>query len=191
MIEGIDHRAILQITTSVSRAIELYPLIHKEGYGNDGSRFLEGLRIHFHKPNHNKAILLDSRTVPNKVWFSLFEDAEKEIMEDDYAFYGIGYETTIKLALKRLQNFLGEYEEEISKRHLEKVDGRRNLYNRDELKQIQEALRKLCEDDKIRLEFVFLDWPDPKEARKRDYTKISMEDLLKVSERDPLDALDL
>ncbi|MCL4354183.1 hypothetical protein M1349_01795, partial [Patescibacteria group bacterium] len=75
--------------------------------------------------------------------------------------------------------------------HLEKFDGRRSLYDRDELKQIQEILRKLYEDDKIRLEFVFLDWPDPKEARKRDYAKIAIEDLLKVSKRDPLDVLDL
>ena len=140
----------LSITTSVAKAIELYPLIHEGNYRQE-NRFLSAFRISFHEPKQNQAVLTRSSSVPDKTWFSLFDDAEKEIMEDEYAFYGIQYSTKAKLALNRVS--------------------RHNFYHRDQLKQIDHALTKFHEGDQVCLSFVFSEWPNIEVSRRKDFVK--------------------
>ena len=160
----------LSITTSVAKAIELYPLIHESNYREE-NRFLSLFKISFHEPKQNQAVLTRSVSVPDKTWFSIFDDAEKEIMEDEYAFYGIQYSTKAKLALNRVKKLIEKLEEEMSSRSVRKAVGRHNFYHRDQLKQIEHALTKFHEGDQVCLSFVFSEWPNIEVSRRKDFVK--------------------
>lgn len=157
----------LSITTSVAKAIELYPLIHERNYQGD-NRFLSGFRIGFHEPKQHQAVLTRSVSVPDKTWFALFDDAEKEIMEDEYAFYGISYSTKVKLALNRVRKLIAKIEEERSDRRSARMH---NFHHRDQLKLIEQALTKFHEGDQVCLSFVFSEWPNIEASRRKDFVK--------------------
>ncbi len=158
------------VTTSVAKAIELYPLIHERSY-QEQNRFLSGFRINFHEPKQQQAVLTRSVSVPDKSWFSLFDDAEKEIMVDEYAFYGIEYSTKVKLALNRVSKLIEKLEEEIGSKRVLSAEVKRNFYQRDQLKEIEEALTKFHQSDEVCLTFVFSEWPNVEVARRKDFVK--------------------
>ena len=165
-----DMSAKFSITTSVTKAIELYPAIHERG-SREGNKFLFEFKIDFHKPKQHQAMLSTSTSVPDKIWFSLFDEAEKEMMEDEYAFYGIEYSTKVKLALNRVRKLIEKLEEEMSSKSVRKAVGRHNFYHHNQLAEIEEALTRLHEGDEIRLTFVFSEWPNIEMARKKEFVK--------------------
>ncbi len=162
--------AQLEIVTSVSKAIELYPFIHGEEAW-DRNRFMAGMRITFHEPKQNQAKISRSISVPDKTWFSLFDDAEKQILEDEYVFYGVEYRTTVKMAKKRVDRLVENLEEKMTDKSFRKEARRHNFYHRDELRQVFAALGQLNSDDEIVLNFIFSEWPNVEKARRKDYVK--------------------
>ncbi len=167
---NVDTHTKFSVITSVVKAIELYPLIHESSYREE-NRFLSGFRINFHEPKQHQAVLTRSVSVPDKTWFSLFDDAEKEIMEDEFAFYGIEYSTKIKLALNRVRKLIVKFEEEIGSRSVRNEVLRHIFYQRDQLKQLEQALTKFHEGDQVCLTFVFSEWPNVEVARRKDFVK--------------------
>lgn len=157
----------LSIKTSVTRAIALYPLIHESNY-KDQNRFLSGLVINFHQPKQHQAVLTRSVSVPDRTWFSIFDDAEKEIMEDEFAFYGIQYTTKVKFALNRVRKLIEKVEDERTNRRSARMH---NFHHRDDLKHIEHALTKFHENDEVCLSFVFSEWPNVETARRKDFVK--------------------
>lgn len=180
----------LTIETSMINAIKLYPLIHSKSY-SEGNKFLERFYIEFHKPAHNQATLERSVYAPDNTWFSLFDEAEKVIMEDEYAFFGIMYESQVKLIKKRLEKLITKVQEEISAKGTyppnNKYDyqSRRVFYLRDGLKDIEKTINLLSENDSISLTFIFAEWPALEEAKKREYVKEFEGKLMRIiSQRD-------
>lgn len=172
-----DLPASLKIVTSIVKAIELHPMTHWRGMGGVGENdFLGRLDIEFNVPNPGMAVLTNKGMTPNPDWFLLFEEAEKEILEDEYAFYGIQYSTTVKAAIKRLERHLEDFEKEFSRdlsgsKEKRGLKTRKRLYGRDKVKEMLEALKSFGKDDAIELNFVFTQWPDIEVARKTDYIK--------------------
>src|SRR5947209_4423891 len=124
--------AELGIVTSISNAIQLYPFIH--GERSERNRFLSGMTINFQDPKPNQAKIAHSAPIPTNTWFVLFDDAEKEILEDEYAFYGVQYTTTVKLAKKRVEKVGEKLEENMNEKAFRKEARHHNFYQRDELK---------------------------------------------------------
>lgn len=169
--------ASLKITTSIARAIEIHPMTHWKSFGDKcENEFLGRFDLEFKVPNPGNATLTNTGMIPDPNWFLLFEEAEKEIMEDEYAFYGIQYSTTVKAAIKRLEKHLEDFQKEFSSDlsgSKEKRDWktRKRLYERDKVKDMLEALKSFGKDDELELNFVFTQWPDIEIARKTDYIK--------------------
>src|SRR4051812_3375865 len=108
----MEYEASLLIKTSMLKAIEIYPLTHRSDFPSQTNDFLNYFVIEFHKPAPARATFkrTDGLT-PKDTWFLLFEDAEREVINDEYMFYGICYKTTVKMALKRLENKMKKLEE--------------------------------------------------------------------------------
>jgi len=180
----------LKIVTSIAKAIELQPMTRWRGMGGVGENdFLRKMEIEFNMPSKGKATFVSDGMIPTPDWFLLFEEAEKEIMEDEYSFYGIQYATTVKAAIKRLRRHIEDLEKEFS-RDLsgpkEKRDWKitKRLYGRDKLKEMLEAMKSFGKDDAIELNFVFTQWPDIELARKTDYIR-KFESKVKAFEETP------
>lgn len=174
----------LKIVTSLNKGIELYPLT-KWDSDREPNEFLRGFNIEFKKPQPHQTTFVEKGFVPRNDWFFLFDDAEKEILEDQYAFYGIGYRTTVKLARRRVERILTKLEESIvgekpnhQSNKKEDIEIRSIFYRRDYLKEVKEALEHFQEDDEITLEFIFTEWPSVDESRRKEYVKEFEEKLL-------------
>lgn len=183
-----DYERGLSITTSLTRAIEAYSLtLWHRGKSNS---FLRDWRIEFYTPRYHQAILSSRHPAPEGKWFSLFDEAEKEMMEDEYRFYGVMYRTTVKLARKRVRNLLEKVEKSLAETPFipstnQSWEFRQPFYRRDEIRDIDEALELFGQDDEICLTFYLEKWPEMDEMRKKEYVKDYKEKLfLKVTNRD-------
>src|SRR3990172_659536 len=175
----------LRIVTSLIKAIELHPLTHYNSYSQSENGFLHGAKLIFHKPEFNKATFLLSGYAPQKEWFVLFDDAEKEIMEDEYRFYGICYETSVKLSLERLRKLIDKAQIALAVKTKPEANENqdwkvRTSFNyRDSLVEAKKALSCFDETDPITLTFIFSEFPNIKEAKRKDYVKEFEEKILK------------
>lgn len=163
--------AKIGIVTSMSNAINLYPFIHGESGWSERNRFLSGMVINFRHPKPNQAEITDSAPIPKKTWFVLFDDAEKEILEDEYAFYGVQYKTTVKLAKKRVEKVVEKLEVNMNDKAFRKEARHQNFYQLDELKHMSEALNKFSDENEVVMNFLFSEWPDIDKAKRMDYVK--------------------
>lgn len=175
---GNESPAKLTIVTSIARALELHSLTHYNSYSEKGNDFLHGFDIEFHRPLYHQATFLKTDYVPDKFWFGLFDDAEKTIMEDDYSFYGIQYQTSVKLALERAKKLLEKTMRSLGSKKISSDSGsgldfevRRIILYRDWLGDVERALRGFDGGDEITLAFIFMEWPSIEEARRKDYIK--------------------
>ncbi|GEM_PF-4923854 len=169
----------LSIVTSVAKAIEIYPLTLRNSRSGKGNDFLHGWEIEFHKPNQNKARIVESGCfAPVKTWFLLFDEAEKELMEDEYNFYGVEYATSIKLAKRRVSKFLKKtiipQFAGSNSRSVERI-----LYQRDSVTAMARALEYFKEEDEVTLSFVISEFPSVDEAKNKDYIKEFEQKILK------------
>lgn len=185
---GDEKSAQLSIVTSMSTGIVLHPLIGRNSFSESGNSFLEYFRIEFHKPDYHQATVTRSIFAPLELWFGLFDEAEKVIMDGDQGFYGVMYETQVKLANKRVERLLEKIEKTItskptsSKENQADWQTRRIFRKRDEIRDTETALRHFDPSDKITLTFIFAEWPTPEQARRRDYIKEFEEKLLKLGQ---------
>lgn len=165
-----DLPAKLSILTTMNKAIELYPMTVTSWKDPYPENFLKRFRIDFHQPNYGMAVIYSDQYAPDKVWFSLFEEAEKRVVDDDYNFFGVMYETSVKAAKKRIQVLI----EKIRKVSVEKMsEYRKRMHTRttEEIQQIEKVLDLLGVDDEIHLEFLFKEWPSSEEMKATDYVK--------------------
>src|SRR3990167_10707323 len=98
----------LTIVTSMSKAIELHPMTHyatRNELFEEKARnsFLENFNVSFQKPDYHQATFKKESYAPDQMWFSFFGDDEKQVMQDDYGFYGVIYLTEVKQARKRVE----------------------------------------------------------------------------------------
>ncbi len=172
---NFDTPCKLTIETSMTNAIKLYPLIHPRSYSGR-NQFLEHFYIEFHKPNFNQATLERSVYAPDKTWYSLFDEAEKVVMEEEFGFYGIMYESQVKLIKRRVEKLIAKIEKTILNRSSYQSNNsdyraRQVFYLRDEIKDIEKILGQLNEKDLVTLTFMFAEWPTQEEAKRREYVK--------------------
>lgn len=154
----------------MNKAIELYPFTVSLKKIQTSNSFLRDFKIDFHQPDYGLATLYCDRYVPERIWFSFFEEAEKQVIDDDYNFFGVIYHTSVELARKRVQVL----NEKLSKLSMNKVPERdRWVYTRakESIQQIKQALDMLRENDHINLEFLFKEWPSSEEMKATDYVK--------------------
>jgi hypothetical protein len=184
-----EYPSKLKIVTSMAKAIEIHPLTHYNSYSQKGNDFLHGSELSFQDPAFNKATFRLSGYAPKKEWFVLFDEAEKEVMEDAYAFYGICYDTTVELALKRINKVIEKAQEalagktEFDSNDKEGWNTRAAFYNRDNLIEVKKALGVFNTVDKITLTFIFSEWPDIEAAKRKEYIKEFEAKLLKHMSR--------
>ena len=106
-------------------------------------------------------------------------------MQDDQGFYGVMYRSDVKLASKRVEQRFEKVEAAIVKNPVTLPDGQEDyktrmvLRNRDEIKEIDEALGYFSWTDEITLTFLFSEWPDIEQMKKTDYVKDFEDKLLK------------
>lgn len=181
MDENLPSKLI--IVTSALKAVEIYPLTRGAKYEERNS-FLNNFRIEFHKPNYSRATLNYLFTVPIKESFSLFEENEKEILMDEYTFYGIEYKTTVKQAKRRVDKVVEKLESKLGGAKKASQPSSLQIMSqfseRDKFKDIGTALKELRDKDEITLVFMFAEWPNPEEARKRDYVREFEDKILSV-----------
>jgi len=169
----------LVITTSMSRAINIFPLVQGDisRYGDSRDEFIKDFAVQFNAPWNGKASFIDSQMAPRSHWFLIFEESEKAVNEDDFAFYGMMYTTTVRAALKRLRSHLRDLE---AKSNLESHNNKpfnsemhkeMMLITMDRIKAMQKGLRVFMDSDEIRLEFLFSEWPDQEEMKSKQYVK--------------------
>lgn len=173
----MDNRspAELTIVTSIARAVRLYPLTQWNDTFEEENRFLRGFKLEFQQPRKHQATFTRTSFIPAEQWFCLFDEAEKEIMEDEYAFYGICYKTMVKLARKRLTRMVEKIEDGLGNKTVsgskDPSGSNQAFYHRDVSRDAEKALKLFDANDDIVLTFVFADWPNVDEARKREYVK--------------------
>ncbi len=165
--------AKLNITTSNALAVKLHPYTQLS-YRDNVYGFLRNFKLDFDSPRSGEATFSDSSYIPSYNWFLLFEEAEKEIMEDEYTFYGIRYETNVASAIKRLNKHLDDVESLIAKTQVETTENKdfvrgRRFSLRDEIVDMKKVLSKFDPKDKITMDFVFTEWPNIEEAKRKDY----------------------
>jgi len=180
----------LTIVTSMGKAIKLHPMTHYPSYyellePRARNGFLEHFNISFHQPRHHQATFIKESHAPDQMWFSFFADEEKEVLQDDQGFYGVMYRSDVKLASKRVEQRFEKVEAAIVKNPVTLPDGQEDyktrmvLRNRDEIKEIDEALGYFSWTDEITLTFLFSEWPDIEQMKKTDYVKDFEDKLLK------------
>lgn len=191
----------LRIVTSMGKAIQLHPLTHSPSYYREllepraRNEFLEQFDLSFQEPRNHEATFKKESHAPNQMWFSLFADEEKEVLQDDYGFYGVMYRTEVKQARKRVKEKLKKVEAAVVKSPVTLPTGqedyrvRRTFRQRDEIKAIDQALGYFNLTDEITLTFVFSEWPDIEQMKKTDYVKEFEDKLLKRLTRSDSDEL--
>ncbi len=191
----------LTIVTSMGKAIQLHPLTHYPSSYRElleprtRNGFLEHFNISFHQPRHHQATFKKESQAPDQMWFSFFTDEEKQVLQDDYGFYGVMYRTDVKLARKRVEERLKKVEAAVIKSPVtlptrqEEYLVRRTFHQRDEIKAIDDALGYFNLTDEITLTFVFSEWPDIEQMKKTDYVKEFEDKLLKRLTRSDSDEL--
>lgn len=167
-----DTPAQLSIVTSLSRAIDIYPSTEWSNH-KDRNIFMSRFTIEFRKPGPQFATFVCKGYAPTETWFSLFDDAEKEVMEDEFTFYGVRYQTITKLAVKRVESLLRKMGEmhHLNAKKNSPSDNQRFHYQLEELGKIKEGLKMFDEKDEVVLTFLFPEWPDIEVAKKTEYIK--------------------
>lgn len=171
----MDYEASLLIKTSMLKAIEIYPLTHKSDFPSQTNDFLNYFFIEFHEPAPGRAVFKRTEGLaPKDTWFLLFEETEKEAISDEYLFYGIRYKTTVKLALKRLENKIEKLEEFATQASTKTKKSRFYIRGtwarRDYTKDMQEALKLFSPEDEINLNFMVAEWPE-NDMEEKEYVK--------------------
>ncbi len=172
----MEQIANLSITTSMTKAIEIYPLTQKGEFLSQTNEFLDGFFIEFHNPRPDEATLkLRNCFVPREDWFLLFDEAEKEARTDKYAFYGICYKTSVKLAIKRLESKIKKIENfTVQARSRTNESGfyaNGAFLTRDFIKDVYEALKLFSAEDEISISFKIAEWPNKIEMEEKEYIK--------------------
>lgn len=182
---GNDMPTKLTIVTSMAIAIRLHPLTHRSIHSRHTRSFLEKFGIEFHEPSYNQAIFEASSYAPERTWYGLFNKTEKTVMEEEGGgFYGIQYKTQVKLTHRRVEELADRLEKAIQSQSPKDTpldyQVRGKFYLRDEIRDIENALERFNEEDQITLTFIFSEWPDIEEAKRKDYIKEFEKKLLKM-----------
>ncbi len=191
MINNYEMPCSLEIVTSMEKAIKIHPMTHYPSHyeafvvTRARNEFLEHFNISFQQPRPHQATFKKESHAPDQTWFSLFAGEEKQVLQDDYGFYGVMYRTEVKRARKRVEKMLEKVEAAIVKSPVTLPPGqedflvRRTFSQRDEIKAINQALSYFNLTDEITLTFVFSEWPDIEQMEKNDYVKEFEDKLLK------------
>jgi hypothetical protein len=148
----------LTIKTTLEKAIKLYPLTRWNPITHKSNGFLTDWFIEFHTPQHNQALLRLDWLRYDKFWFALFDEGEKEAVEDEYRFYGVEYETTARQARRRVKNLLDKLEEKMLDSSFQEKRGQLDpsgnpFSERDKLRDTLDALDLLNPTDVFTITF--------------------------------------
>lgn len=190
----MDNRlpAELTIVTSIARAIKLHPFTCWSSDQQNDNDFLKRFKVDFQKPTFYLATLSRSAYAPHEDWLYFFDEAEKEVIEDEYSFYGVRYQTSVKLAKRRVAGLLKKIEDSIGEQRMsnasekDRVKFGRMFYNRDGFKDAKEGLKLFDDNDEIAVNFMFADWPNVEDAKRKEYIK-EFEDKLLGKRTEPDD----
>jgi len=160
----------------MQKSIEIYPLTQGHEFNSRDNDFLQRFFIDFYNPRPNQATFKRKYGMaPRDDWFLLFDEAEKEILTDQYAFYGICYVTSVKLAVKRLESRINKLvdlsSQKQSKSRKSHIYFQGSLRRRDFLLDTKEALCLFNPEDEITLHFIVAEWPSEEEMEKTEYIK--------------------